>query len=239
MQYHLDGTVLGSDGKRRMHRIEITVTGVTKVIDGVAALLIFERDFSDGRMAESELFFVAQDSRGNIWNMGEYPEIYDTGGQLLGAPATWLSGTAGAKAGVEMPGTPGLGDPPFTEGVAPEVNFLDCGQVYQVGQRVCVHGGCHDGVLVIDEYAPLNKKEGHQRKFYAPNLGQIKVAAVGGADPEELELTMARRLCAADFAPLQDMALAEDARALKASKDVFGSYPPAKPTLTPQLCVSL
>jgi hypothetical protein len=235
MQFLLDGVVVSSDGKKHPHRIETTVTALTKMIDGVNTLVIFERDYHDGRMAESELAFVAQDNHRSVWNMGEYPEIYD-GGNLLGAPAAWLSGVAGARAGVEMPGSPRVGDPPFAEGIAPDVNFKDCGTVFRTGQRVCVRGQCRDGVLVIDEYAPLNKKEGHQRKYYAPGVGTIKVGAAGGADPEELELTSATTLCKADFEALQALALAEDARAYSSSKNLWSGYPPAKVTLTPQLC---
>jgi hypothetical protein len=235
MQFVLDGFVVGPDGSRHPHRIETTVTQLTKVIDGVTAMVIFERDFQDGRMTESELAFLAQDSGGAVWNMGEFPEEYDNG-QLLGAPSAWLSGVAGARAGMEMVGHPRVGDPPFQEGLAPGVGFKDCAVVYQTGQHVCVQGHCYDGVLVVDEFAPLNKREGHQRKFYAPGVGTIKVGAAGGADPEELELTKAARLCSSELAGPQALAMAQDGRGYRVASDVYAGTAPARETLRAQPC---
>jgi hypothetical protein len=235
MQFVLDGFVVGPDRARHAHRIETTVTQLTKVIDGVTAVVIFERDFQDGRMTESELAFFAQDSGGAVWNMGEYPEQYDMG-QLLGAPSTWFSGVAGGRAGMEMVGRPRVGDPPFQEGVAPAVGFKDCAVVYEADKHVCVQSHCYDGVLVVDEFAPLNRKEGHQRKFYAPGVGTIKVAAVGSADPEELELTKATRLCQRELAELQALALAQDRRGYRVASDAYTGTAPARETLRAQPC---
>lgn len=235
MQFFLDGSVIGVDGSRHSHRIETTVTPLTKVIDGVNTIVVFERDFQDGQATESELAFVAQDNRGAVWNLGEYPEEYDSG-HLLGAPSAWLSGSAGGQAGMEMIGNPRLGSPPFLEGLGPEVGFKDCGVVFQTNQRVCMRGNCYDGVLVVDEFAPLNKREGHQRKFYAPGTGTIKVGAAGGADPEELELTRAAKLCQGELADFQAQALAQDGRGYRVAKDLYARYPPAKETLRVQSC---
>jgi hypothetical protein len=237
MQFVLDGFVIGIDGSRHPHQIETTVTELTKLIDGVNTIVIFERDFHDSQMTESELFFVAQDTGGSVWNLGEYPEVYDSG-HLLGAPSAWLSGAAGARAGIEMPGKPRVGGPPFSEGLAPEVRFKDCGVVFKTDQRACVRGTCYDGVLVVDEFAPLNRREGHQRKYYAPGVGTVKVGAAGGVDPEELELSKASKLCQAGFAELQALALAQDGRAYQDAKSIYGTYQPAKKTLNAQLCAA-
>lgn len=235
MEYVLDGSVLGPDGSRHVHRIETVVTQLTKLVDGVTAVVVFERDFQDGTMTESELALLAQDRQGAVWNLGEYPEVYDLG-QLLGAPSAWISGVAGGRAGMEMVARPRVGDPPFQEGLAPAVGFKDCAVVYQSGQRVCVRGQCYDGVLVVDEFAPLNRREGHQRKYYAPNVGTIKVGAVGGADPEVLELTRAVRLCQPELIAAQELALAQDARGYRVATDLFAGLPPASATLQAQPC---
>ena len=62
---------------RRPHQVITTVTDLTKVIDGVRTVVIWERDINDGRLLEGELAFQAQDDDGNVWNLGEYPEEYD------------------------------------------------------------------------------------------------------------------------------------------------------------------
>jgi len=235
MEYVLDGSVLGPDGSRHAHRIETIVTQLTKLVDGVTTVVVFERDFQDGTMTESELALLAQDRQGAVWNLGEYPEVYDLG-QLLGAPSAWISGVAGSRAGMEMVARPRVGDPPFQEGLAPAVGFKDCAVVYQSGQRVCVGGQCYDGVLVVDEFAPLNRREGHQRKYYAPNVGTIKVGAVGGADPEVLELTRAVHLCQPELVAAQELALAQDTRGYRVATDLFAGLPPASATLQAQPC---
>jgi hypothetical protein len=235
MQFVLDGSVVSSDGKRHQHRIESTVTQLTKVIDGVNTIVIYERDIQDGVVAESELAFVAQDNHGAVWRLGEYPEEYDNG-HLLGAPSSWLSGVAGAKAGIEMVEKPRVGSPAFLQGLAPAVGFKDCGIVFKNDERVCVPVGCYNGVLEVDEYAPLKPRDGHQRKFYAPGVGTIKVAAAGGVDPEELALTKAAKLCAGELATMQGMALAQDNRGYEFAKGVYGTTAPAKETLRAQTC---
>src|SRR5918992_377280 len=80
---------------RERHRVVFTVTDLTKVINGVRNVVMWDRDFNAGRIAEAELAFHAQDDEGNIWNMGEYPEEYKRG-RFTGAPDSWLAGVARA-----------------------------------------------------------------------------------------------------------------------------------------------
>jgi hypothetical protein len=70
------------------HRVVLIVTDVTKVVNGVRALVVWDRDFSAGQIAEVELALQAQDDDGNVWNLGEYPEEFENG-QFVGAPSTW------------------------------------------------------------------------------------------------------------------------------------------------------
>src|SRR5262245_14246834 len=49
-------------GKKRVpHRVVVIVTDLVKVIDGVPAIVVWETDYKDGKLAESELVFFAQD----------------------------------------------------------------------------------------------------------------------------------------------------------------------------------
>jgi hypothetical protein len=234
-QFFLDGFVTSADGTRHPHRIDTTVTQLTKVIDGVTTMVVFDRDFQDGQLTESEVFFVAQDDRGRVWTLGEYPEEYDMG-RLLGAPSTWLSGAAGARAGIAMPQAPRAGSPTYLQGLSPEVRFKDCARVFKTNERVCVPVRCYDQVLEMDEFAPLKPNEGHQRKFYAPGVGNVKVAAAGGVDPEALELTRAARLCSGEFASVQELALRQDSRGYQVAKDLYGNTAPAKVSLAAPTC---
>lgn len=125
------------------------------MIDGVKTLVMWDRDYSDGVIVESELAFFAQTESGTVWLFGEYPEEYENG-KFTGAPSTFIHSLDLAQAGIAMQAEPKIGSPSYVQAHAPKVNFLDCGQVFQEQQRVCVPTGCYDDVLVIDERNPWN-----------------------------------------------------------------------------------
>lgn len=217
----LSGTVLDEDGTLHAHKIVTTASNVIKVLDGVRTLVVFERDFQDGQLQESELAFVAQDKRGTVWNVGEYPEEYEDGA-LVGAPSTWISGIDHAKAGVSMLAHPKVRTPAYLQGVSPSVEFRDCAKVIQTGLRLRVSGHRYHKVLVTDEWAPLDPEGGHQLKYYAPGVGTIRVAAAGGANQEVLNLTSSTKLSKAALAKVNAQVLKQDRRGYRVSPDVYG-----------------
>lgn len=95
IQFILEGTV-EEKGKIFRHLQVLTVTDVVKMIDGVLTLVLIEQDFEDDQLVEEELTFVAQDDKGNVWNLGEYPEEFKKG-KFIGAPSTWIAGLNHAK----------------------------------------------------------------------------------------------------------------------------------------------
>jgi hypothetical protein len=235
MQFFLDGVVLDQNGTAHPHRIATVVTDLTKVVDGVRSLVVFDVDIQDGQVIESELFFVSQRADGSVWTLGEYPEEYENG-KLVGAPSTWISGTADARAGIAMLANPRVGTPTYLQGLAPAVEFKDCATVFRTGQRTCTPLQCYHDVLVTDEFAPLDPQGGHQRKFYAPGVGVVRVAAAGGVDPEALQLTRAATLCAHEFAKIRGQVLAQDNRGYRVARDVYGATTRAKQTLSAATC---
>jgi hypothetical protein len=66
------------EGKNRVpHRVVQTVTDLTKVINGVRAVVVWDVDYKDGNLEESEIVFFAQDKDSNVWLLGELVEKYD------------------------------------------------------------------------------------------------------------------------------------------------------------------
>jgi hypothetical protein len=224
-RFDMRGTVV-EGGTTHRHRIVTTVTRLTKVLDGVRAAVVLDQDYDDGTLQESELAFMAEDTRGRVWNVGEYPEQYESG-NLTGAPSTWMTGTAGARAGVGMASSPRLGGRPYLQGSAPSVGFRDCAQVSTTRQRVCVPAGCYRNVLVIEEWAPLEPDGGEQVKYYAPGVGNVQVTALGGGTPENLRLAGLRRLHGSAMAAVDALALKQDRRGYHVSPDVYGRTPRA------------
>ncbi len=235
MQLFLDGTVIEDDGTAHPHRVATTVTDLTKVVDGVRTIVVFDVDIEDGQIVESELFFVAQREDGSVWTLGEYPEEYEDG-KLVGAPSTWISGTAGARAGMAMLAHPRAGMPTYLQGFSPEIDFKDCATVFRTDQRTCVPLNCYDHVLVVDEFAPLDPEGGHQRKFHAPGVGVVQVGAAGGVDPEALQLTRAAMLCAAELDTVRRQVLAQDRRGYHVARDIYGATTRAEATLGAKTC---
>lgn len=208
------------------HTVIFTVTDMVKVVDGVRTRVLWDRDLNDGQLAESELAFHAQDRKGNVWVLGEYPEEYDDNGKFTGAPSTWISGQAHALGGVLAPGRPRLGTRAFLEGSSPNIDFLDCGKVFALNQKTCVPTGCYKGVMVVDETSPLEPDSGHQRKYYAPGVGVVRVGAVGDPEGETLVLVAIKHLGAKAMADVRATVRRLERRAYRVSS-VYRHTPPA------------
>jgi hypothetical protein len=224
-QFVLEGRSNRGHG-RLPHRVVFTVTDLTKVIDGVAARVLWDRDYNAGRLLEAELALHAQDDDGNVWNFGEYPEEHEPG-KPVKAPDTWLAGVAGARAGILMPATPRAGTASYLQGWAPDIEFADRARVARTGRRACVPRHCYRNVLVTDEWNPSEPRE-HQLKYYARGIGNIRVGAAGGREREDLVLVRVRHLGAWAMAEARRQALTLERRAYALRNDRFGVTPPAR-----------
>jgi hypothetical protein len=208
------------------HRVVSTVTDLTKVINGVRAVVIVEKDINEGDLEEAELAFQAQDYAGNLWNLGEYPEEYDEG-TFTGAPDVWISGPGNAQAGNLMMADPQLGTPEYLQGWSPDIDFLDCAKVFKMQEKTCVPVGCYENVLITDERSPLEPESGHQRKYYASGVGNVRVGAINDPEGETLVLAEASRLSPEDLAKVRQEALKLETNAYKVSK-VYRQTQPAE-----------
>jgi hypothetical protein len=212
------------EGERVPHRIVFTVTDLTKVIDGVRTVVGWDRDFTRGKLVESELIFLAQDKHGNVWHFGQYSETWE-GKELVGGQ-TWLVGhLKGAKAGILMMAEPRLGTPAYSEGFAPAPFYWDdYARVWKVGQRSCVPAGCFRNVMVTEEFEP-RKPDAYQLKYYARGVGNIRTGWRGSKDEDHEVLVLQRveRLGARDMAKARARALKLETRAR-----VYGEAPPAR-----------
>jgi len=218
------------DGERISRRVVSTVTDLTKEIDGVNTVVIWERDYSDGEEVEAELAFFAQDNYGNVWHMGEYPEEYENR-EFDKAPG-WLAGLKGASAGIAMMAHPRLKTPSYAQGYAPPpINWVDRGRVYKVGQKTCVPVKCYEQVLVIEEFE-RDKPGAYQLKYYAPGVGDVRVGWRGPEEEEKegLELVKDVHLGPQGVAKARAKALKMEKHAYQI-KEYYRKTKPAKPTL--------
>jgi hypothetical protein len=217
------------DERREPHRVVFTVTDLTKVVDGVRTLVAWDRDYGAGPLQETELAFFAQDNDGNVWHLGQYPEVYEQG-KLVDAPA-WIAGLKGARAGVSMKAEPHLGAPSYAQGYAPPpINWVDRARVYRTGQKTCVPTRCYEDALVTEEFE-RDKPGAYQLKYYAPDVGNVRVGWRGAKEEERETLALVDlvHLDQRALAKIRERVLEQEKRAYKVSKDVYGKTSPAKP----------
>jgi hypothetical protein len=227
-RYVYTGSTL--EGKKRVpRRLTATVTDLTKVIDGVHTLIVWDLDEKAGKLAETEIAFFAQDIEGNVWLMGEYPEEHENG-KFVKAPA-WIHGRQDARAGITMQVEPRLGSPSYSQGWAPAVEWTDRAKVDEMGQKTCVPAGCYEDVLVIAEGSKKEGPKAEQLKYYARGVGNVLVGWRGDEEKlqEKLELAEIIKLSPAALAKARTEARKLDRRAYKIAKDVYGQMPPAEP----------
>lgn len=214
------------EGESIPHRIEFTVTDLTKEIAGVSTIVAWIEDINDDQVVEKEIAFYAQDNDGNVWYLGEHPEEYEDG-EFVDAP-TWLPGFEDAKAGIQMQAEPQPGTAYF-QGWAPAVEWSDYSQVDQLGQETCVPVDCYEDVLVVAE-ANLEEPGAFQLKYYAPGVGNVRVGWRGDdATQEELELVEFMQLDKEALAEVRAEALALEEHAYEVSPDVYALTTPAEP----------
>ncbi|MDP9222707.1 MAG: hypothetical protein M3P18_02420 [Actinomycetota bacterium] len=206
-------------GRRLPHVRVVTVTDVTKMIDGVRAVLVLDQDFDGGQLSEQAVDYLAEDVGGNVWYVGSYTEAYE-GGQFLSATDAWLAGVNGAVPGLYLPGNPMTGTPPFYQTKIPGGETTTA-QVVKVGQKTCVPFKCYTDVVVIQE-------QGSENKYWAPGVGGILTEPLSGTAQETEELVNITQLSSKALAELSAEALKLDRNAATHAPSVFGGSPPAK-----------
>lgn len=214
-----------TEGKETIaHRVIFTVTDLTKEIDGVRNVVLWDRDYSSGKLVEAEIAFFAQDDAGNVWQLGEYPEEYENG-KIVKSPL-WIHGLQGARAGLTMRAVSREGTPSYSLGWGPAVGFNDRAKVLRTGTKTCVPRGCYTNVLVTNEFNP-DEPGKHQLKYYARGVGNVRVGWAGTNEDtkETLVLVEVNRLGAQAMARARAAARKLEASAYERRK-VYSEMPP-------------
>ena len=225
-QFVWEGRALeGEDQVRR--RVVFTVTDLTKEVDGVRVVVGWDLDYNDDRLEEAELAFFAQDLDGNVWHLGQYPEVYE-GGKIVKTPL-WIAGFKGARAGITMKADPELNTPSYAQGWGPQVGWNDRAEAYRMGERTCVPVDCYDDVLVTREFS-RTEPGAFQLKYYAAEVGNVRVGW-GGANEDEHEvlvLTDIVHLTPEALAEVRQKVLDQERRAYGISPDLYGLTAPSE-----------
>ena len=92
------------DGKRS--RDVFTVTHRTRTIMGAPCVVVEDRLYLAGRLAERTSDWYSRDRAGNVWYFGEDTAGLDANGRVKTREGTWRAGVDGARAGILVPGNP-------------------------------------------------------------------------------------------------------------------------------------
>jgi hypothetical protein len=211
-----DGSI--TRGSRKLtHQLRVTVTDVTKEVNGVRTVLVLDQDIDAGQVGEASLDYLAQDKFGNIWYLGSYTELYE-GGEFVNAVDAWLAGENDAKPGVWM-----LTDPKeglkFVQAQTSEETIR--AEVAKVDERKCVPFDCFKSLAILED--------GSEFKYYGPGVGHIATEPnYSGGEQEKEELVNVVKLKPQGLAEMSAEALKLDKRASKEAKSVFGNSEPAQ-----------
>ena len=165
----------------------LTVTHRRKTIDGVECVVVDDRLYLAGRLAERTTDWYTQDDRGNVWYFGEQTAELDAKGRVASTEGSWQAGVDGAVPGIFMPARPQAGKSyrqEFYRGHA-EDHFRI------VGLFNTVTSPASPNALLTMEWTPLEPRVIDQ-KVYVRGIGQVVEQTARGGD-EHLLLVSLRR----------------------------------------------
>jgi hypothetical protein len=159
----------GREGPRKT-TLTVTVLPETKQVDGVETRVVEERETVGGKVVEvSRNYFAISRRTGDVFYFGEDVDDYKDG-KVVGHAGKWLSGVAGARFGLIMPGRPLLGARYYQE-LAPKA-AMDRAEVVSLTDRLETPAGTFENCLKTEETSAI--ESGREYKLYAPGIGLIQ-----------------------------------------------------------------
>jgi hypothetical protein len=176
------GTVYEYEGIKdgKPSREVLTVTHRTKMVAGVECVVVDDRLWVNGHLAERTNDWYAQDHKGNVWYFGEDTAELDENGKVTTTEGSWQTGVKGARAGILMPARPRVGQTGLEE--------------YWKGHaedHFRVIGYLGRNALLTEETTPL-EPDVVDHKLYVRGTGTVLERTVRGGD-EINELVALRR----------------------------------------------
>jgi hypothetical protein len=98
----------GAESGRRSLDV-VTVTRRTTRIAGARCVVVRDRLYLAGRLAERTTDWYSQDGAGNVWYFGEATAELDASGRVRSTEGSWRAGVRGARPGIVMPAHPRVG----------------------------------------------------------------------------------------------------------------------------------
>jgi hypothetical protein len=171
--------------------IEVTVTGETKLIDGVTCVVVWDVASEDGAVVEITQDWYAQDTAGNVWYCGEISrnfEIFEgdvpATPELVDIDGSWKAGRDGSEPGILLPFDPQVGDV-----LRQEVAYGEAEDAIEIlsitADEMAPGGACASNCLMTADFTPL-EPDVEENKYYVPGVGLI--VEIDPATGERVEL---------------------------------------------------
>ena len=168
----------------------VSVSGDTKVIQGVRCTVVVDKLYVKGRLHETTLDWYAQDKSGTVWYFGEDTAELNAKGKVVSREGTWLSGKDGAEAGIFMPADPQVGQTARQEYLKGHAE--DHFEVLNLSATVKTPAVSSEQAILIKEWTPL-EPDVIDHKFYVRGIGVVKEQAVKGATERNILVAFHRR----------------------------------------------
>ena len=168
----------------------LTVTGQTKLIEGVPCVVLRDNLYLAGRLAERTRDWYTQDKQGNVWYFGESTAELDRKGKVTSTEGTWQAGVDGAKPGIYMPAQPKVGQS-FVQELY-KGHAEDHFRILSLSATVSVPYTRSEQALLTTEWTPLEPAVVDQ-KLYVRGIGMVREEAVKGARERAVLVSVRRR----------------------------------------------
>ena len=134
----------------------------------VEALVVEDREFENGTLAEVATDYFAQDDNGNVYYLGEEVDDYENG-KITGHDGSWMLGKDTQVPGVILPANPKQGDRFKGEDVSQAIDEQD--EIISLLETVTVPSGTYHKCLKVREKLADGTTE---LKYYAPGVGVVR-----------------------------------------------------------------
>jgi hypothetical protein len=162
----------GTEGSKKIRIERIAKPDVHKTFrignQSVEALAVEDREFEDGKIAETAMDYFAQSDDGTVYYLGEDVDEYKDG-KVVSHEGSWMLGRDTQKPGVILPGQAKMGAKFKSEDVSKEIHEDD--DVVSMNEKVQAPAGHYDKCIKVREKLADGAIE---YKFYAAGVGVVR-----------------------------------------------------------------
>jgi hypothetical protein len=183
----------GTNSEGESEHIEVTVSHKTRVVDGIQSAAVITRGFTDDELAEETVAWFAQDTQGNVWQLGETSVEIDED-KRIPSEDSWQSGLdiagsgSNAIAGIFMKKNLQVGDRYAQQSYKGVVE--DQAEILALDMPITLLNGSSYNALKIRNFTPLEPNALDEFSYFAANIGLVVDENADGSDRLELVETV-------------------------------------------------